>query len=191
MGEPSLWLVRHGETEWSRALRHTSHTDLPLTGEGRAAAASLAPVLGAHAFARVYSSPLRRARETASAAGFDGRVEVLDALTEWDYGEYEGKTSAEIRRERPDWWLWRDGCPGGESPQAVYARLGRVIETEAAADGDVLCFAHGHALRVLAACWCALGVEAGARLYLAPATVSVLGHEHDTRVITRWNAPAG
>ena len=190
-GEPRLVLVRHGATEWSQNGRHTSHTDLPLLTSGVTRARALAPVLGAMHFARVLSSPLQRARRTAGLAGFGDRVEVLPALTEWDYGHYEGKTSQEIWRERPGWELWRDGAPGGESPAQVAARVDGVIDEAVRADGDVLIFAHGHVLRVLAARWAGGDVTLGARLALDPATISILGHEHDTRVLERWNAPAG
>jgi probable phosphoglycerate mutase len=189
-GEPRLVLVRHGATEWSQTGRHTSHTDLPLLSSGVARARSLAPVLASMRFALVLSSPLQRARRTAGLAGFGDRVELRPALTEWDYGQYEGKTSEEIWRERPGWRLWSDGAPGGESPAQVAARVDTVIEEAVGADGDVLIFAHGHVLRVLAARWAGGEVELGERLALDPATISILGHEHGTRVLERWNGPA-
>lgn len=188
MAEPSIVLVRHGDTEWSRTHRHTSDTDLPLLPEGAERARGLASVLGGHDFALVLSSPLRRARETGELTGFGDRMEICDELTEWRYGEFEGLTTAQILERRPGWSLWDDGAPGGESPAAVAARAQQVIDRAMAADGDTLLFAHGHILRVLTACWVGKGPEFGALVYLAPATISRLGHEHERRVIDRWNA---
>ncbi len=189
--EPRLVLVRHGATEWSENLRHTSRTDLPLLDSGAVRARGLAPVLGAMRFARVLSSPLRRALQTAELAGFAGRLEVVPALTEWDYGDYEGRTSAEIWAERPSWNLWLDGAPGGESPAQVAVRADAVIAEAVRSSGDVLIFAHGHILRVIAARWAGGEAALEARLKLDPATISMLGHEHANRVIERWNGPAG
>jgi probable phosphoglycerate mutase len=189
VSEPRLVLVRHGDTEWSQNGRHTSHTDLPLLPSGVERARLLAPLLAECSFARVLSSPLQRARATAEAAGFGDRLELTPELTEWDYGEYEGLTSPEIRETDPDWSLWRDGCPGGESPADVSARVDRLIDQAVTSRGDVLMFAHGHILRSVAARWAGFDVAAGERLLLQPATLSILGHEHDTRVIERWNAP--
>lgn len=186
MSEGGFVLVRHGATEWSQNGRHTSSTDLPLLESGREQATALRPMLADLEFDQVLCSPLRRARETCELAGFADRAEICDDLHEWDYGDYEGLTSPEIRARRPDWSLWRDGCPGGERPADVAARVDRVIARVGA--GQTLCFAHGHLLRVFAARWIGLGPEAGERLLLAPATVSVLGHEHSTRAIERWNA---
>jgi probable phosphoglycerate mutase len=189
-GRHQIVLVRHGETEWSKSGRHTSRTDLPLTEAGRERAAALRSQLAAPewSFALVLSSPLKRARETAELAGFGGRLSLEDDLREWDYGEYEGVTTPEIREQRPDWWLWRDGCPGGELPAQVGVRADRVLVRARAADGDVLVFAHGHILRVLTARWLEMGVEAGARFALSAGSVSVLGYERDTEVVRRWNA---
>jgi probable phosphoglycerate mutase len=187
-------LVRHGETEWSENGRHTSRTDLPLLEVGRERAARLRPALASYSFAVVLCSPLRRAVETCELAGLDGSAELTDDLREWDYGEYEGRTTPEIRSERPDWDLWQDGCPGGETPEAIGARADRVIARMRTAyddGGDVAAFAHGHILRVVAARWIALGVEGGARLRLSPGTISALGHEHQYTTITRWNQPPG
>lgn len=182
-------LARHGETEWSRDGRHTGRTDIPLTEEGRRQALLLRDALREWDFVRVLSSPLERARETRRLAGLGDRAEITEDLLEWDYGEYEGITTAEIRKSRPDWNLWRDGCPGGEDAAAVGARVDRVIAVVEGLDGAVALFAHGHLLRVLAARWLGLGPEAGALLALSTATLSVLGYERETRVVRRWNAP--
>ncbi len=180
-------VVRHGETEWSASGRHTSRTDLPLTVTGREQAAALARLLSGFSFSLVACSPLRRARETRSIAGFEGAAVIDDDLREWDYGDYEGLTTAEIRARDPDWSLWRDGCPGGETPSAVYERADRALARLKRADGDVLVFAHGHILRVLAARWVELSAAHGARFALAAGAIGVLGHERDTQVIERWN----
>jgi probable phosphoglycerate mutase len=182
-----LVVVRHGQTEWSASSRHTSHTDLPLTPEGRQRAQALAAALSQRSFALVLCSPLRRARETCSLAGFDERAVIDDDLREWDYGEYEGLTTPQIRARNSDWSLWRDGCPGGESPPEVGKRVDRVLRRALKIDGDVLAFAHGHILRVLAARWVSADVAAGSRLALDAGALSVLGYERDTRVIERWN----
>lgn len=180
-------LVRHGETEWSAAGRHTSHTDLSLTEVGESRARALGGALVGRRFALVLCSPLRRARETADLAGFGDAAERCDDLREWDYGEYEGLTTPEIRDQRPDWSLWRDGCPGGESPEEVGARADKVLERLRAASGDVLLFAHGHILRVLSARWIEMPVAAGARFALAAGAVSRLGSERETQVVQEWN----
>jgi broad specificity phosphatase PhoE len=182
-------LARHGETEWSRDLKHTGRTDIPLTDQGRAQAELLRPALAGYEFARVLSSPLQRALETCRLAGVGERVKVTDDLLEWDYGQYEGITTAEIREERPDWYLWRDGCPGGETAADVGARVDRVIAELRPLDGDAALFAHGHVLRVLTARWLGLGPENGALFKLDTGTLSSLGYERETPVITRWNAP--
>jgi probable phosphoglycerate mutase len=187
--EPRLVLVRHGDTEWSENGRHTSRTDLPLLPSGVERARSLAPVLAEFDFARVLSSPLQRARHTAELAGLADRLEIVPDLTEWDYGEYEGLTSPAIWAERPDWKLWADGAPGGESPEQVAARADRVIADAVTAGGDVLMFAHGHILRVVVARWIFERAFVGAAFKLSPATLSILGHEHGYRVIERWNSP--
>jgi probable phosphoglycerate mutase len=180
-------LVRHGETEWSRDGRHTGRTDIPLTDPGRRQAERLRDALQEWAFSRVLSSPLQRALETCRLAGLGDKVETTDDLLEWDYGEYEGITTAQIRESRPDWYLWRDGCPGGEQAADVGRRVDRVIAS--LGEGDVALFAHGHVLRVLAARWIGLGPESGALLALGTGTLSVLGYERETRVVTRWNSP--
>ena len=179
--------VRHGETEWSASGQHTSRTDLPLIEAGREQARALAPSLRSRAFAQVLSSPFKRALETCELTGFGDRVEVRDDLHEWDYGEFEGLTTHQIRSQRPDWELWRDGCPGGESPEEICSRADRLLESLDDSGGDVIIFAHGHILRVLCARWLGMPVTAGARFALNAGTLSVLGHERETRVIERWN----
>ena len=182
-------VVRHGATEWSQNGRHTSTTDLPLLPEGRERAAELRRAFARVSFARVLCSPLLRARETCELAGFGDRMEICPDLTEWNYGDYEGLTSPQIHEQSPDWVLWRDGCPGGESPEEVAARADRVIELAVGGDasGDTVAFAHGHVLRVLTARWIGLAARGGERFALAPAGIAKLGHEHTTRVIERWN----
>jgi len=180
-------LVRHGETEWSRELKHTGRTDVPLTEEGERQARGLAEALHGREFALVISSPLRRAVETARLAGFEPKLR--DELMEWDYGDYEGRRTAEIREEIPDWTIWRYGARGGESVAEVQARVDRVVEELRRADGDVLVFGHGHVLRVLAARWVGLAVADGRLFALDSATLSALGYERDEPVIRMWNAP--
>ncbi len=183
---PVIVLVRHGETEWSRAGRHTGRTDVGLTPAGAAQARALAGRLGGP-FGVVLTSPLRRAADTCRLAGLGDRAEVVDELVEWDYGAYEGLTSAEIRRRRPGWSLWRDGVPGGEDAEAVAARLEPVVRRLARARHDVAVFSHGHALRVLAARWLGLPAADGGLFALSTGAVSRLGREHGTPVILRWN----
>jgi broad specificity phosphatase PhoE len=187
--KPVVWLVRHGETQWSREHRHTGRTDVPLTAEGEEQARSLEAPLAAISFDRVLCSPLGRARETCRLAGFEDRGELRDALMEWDYGDYEGITSADIHVTRPDWLLWRDGCPNGESPAEVGDRADAVVSELLGVDGTVVVFAHGHLLRVLAARWLGLEPFDGRHFGLGTATLSRLGWEHDYRVVQRWNAP--
>ncbi len=182
-----LVVVRHGETEWSRAGRHTGRTDVPLTEAGRLEAAALAPRLAARHFTLVLSSPLQRAWETCDRAGFGAVAHPEPDLLEWDYGEYEGRTTADVRAQRPGWSLFDDGAPGGEDSAAVGRRADRIIATARAANGDVLVFAHGHVLRVLAARWIGLAARDGARFALEPARPSTLGYERETPVIREWN----
>lgn len=182
-----LVVVRHGATEWSAAGRHTGRTDVTLTGLGEAQATALGPRLSGHRFAAVWVSPRLRAQETCALAGFGESAEVVSDLAEWDYGDYEGRTTAEIRGERPGWSLWSDGVPGGESLAQVAARAERVVARCRAASGDVLAFAHGHILRVVAACWLGLAPEAGASLALGPAALGVLDWERDVPVVARWD----
>jgi probable phosphoglycerate mutase len=182
-----LWLIRHAETEWSRTHKHTGRTDIPLTDAGREVARALRDRLAAHAFAAVFVSPLSRARETADLAGLGDRAQLRDDLMEWDYGDYEGLTTAEIRQGRPDWFLWRDGVPNGERPEDVAARVDRVIEEALRVDGDVAIVAHGHVLRVLAARWVEQPPAFGARLALHTGAIGRCGFERETRVLTGWN----
>ncbi len=188
MGE--IILARHGQTEWSAAGRHTSRTDLPLTPRGEEQARALAATLGACRPVAVLCSPRQRATRTAALAGLTV-TDVEADLTEWDYGRYEGLTTAAIRAQRPGWDLWRDGCPDGEGPEQVGARLDRVLGRirPLLERGDVVLVGHGHALRVAGARWVGLDPAAGALLRLDTATLSVLGFEHDRPVIRRWNAP--
>jgi broad specificity phosphatase PhoE len=180
-------LVRHGETEWSLSGQHTSRTDLELTERGRERAIALGSQLANRDFSLVLSSPLRRALDTCKLAGFGDVVELSDDLKEWDYGEYEGLTTPQIRETNPGWSLWRDGCPGGEQPEQVGARADAVIARLRAADGDAVAFAHGHILRVLTARWIALPVSGGARFALGAGAISVLGFERETEVVAHWN----
>jgi probable phosphoglycerate mutase len=182
-----VWLARHGETEWSRDLRHTGLTDVPLTENGRRQAELLAPRLAGRDLGRVLTSPLSRARDTCALAGLGDRAEVRDELLEWDYGDYEGITTAQIRESRPGWLLWRDGCPNGEDAAAVGARADRLIADLREAGGDVALFAHGHILRVIAARWIGLGPEAGGRLKLSTGTLGMLGWERELAAIALWN----
>jgi probable phosphoglycerate mutase len=180
-------VIRHGETEWSRAGRHTGRTDVPLTEAGRAAAMRLRQTLGGRHFAAVFTSPWSRARETCALAGFAERAEALEDLAEWDYGEYDGLTLDEIRAVRPGWTLWRDGPAGGETLDAVAGRADRVIQKVQAVDGNVLLVSHGHLLRVLAARWLEMPGIAGQRFLLATTSPSVLGYEHEWTVLRQWN----
>jgi broad specificity phosphatase PhoE len=185
-----LVLIRHGETAWSTAHRHTSYTDIELTEQGERQAGALAGYLAGRGFAAVISSPRKRALRTAELAGLTV-TDLDDDLAEWNYGEYEGITTEQIQRQRPDWNLWTDGCPGGESPDQVADRLDRVLGRARAhlARGDVALIAHGHSLRVAGARWIGLPPAGGGQLRLDTATVSALGYEHQRPVILRWNVP--
>ncbi len=187
-------LVRHGETEWSLSGQHTGRTDIPLTDNGREQAERVCAGLAGLRFALVLSSPMARALETARLAGQGDRVETTDDLVEWDYGDYEGRTTADIRVDRPGWSLFTDGVPGGETVEDVGRRVDRVIERvralfDSGVGGDVALFAHGHVLRILAARWVGLPPADGRLFALDPATVSVLGYERETPVVSRWNDP--
>jgi broad specificity phosphatase PhoE len=186
---PVTFLARHGETAWTVSGQHTGLTDIPLTERGEQNARRLGERLEGLSFAKVFTSPLRRARQTCELAGFGRLAEVDPDLTEWHYGDYEGLTTADIRKERPDWQLFRDGCPGGERPGDVAARADRVIARVRAVGRDVLLFSSGHFLRVLAARWIGLEAAAGRLLFLGTATLSALGYEHgpDEPVLRLWN----
>ncbi|MEU9508689.1 histidine phosphatase family protein [Micromonospora sp. NPDC048170] len=188
MGE--ILLIRHGETTWSASRRHTSYTDLPLTPDGERQARALGRFLAGRRLAAVLTSPRARALRTARLAGLTV-TGTVDDLAEWNYGEYEGRTTADIRDDRPNWSIWADGCPGGESPNQVGERLDRVLaRVHPLLDrGTVALVGHAHSLRVLGARWVGLPPSAGGLLRLDTATLSVLGHEHTRRVILRWNQP--
>ena len=188
MGRPSeVVLLRHGETEWSASGRHTGRTDVPLTERGRQQARALGTAVAGRRFAEVLTSPLQRASETCRLAGLDGVV--VDDVREWDYGDYEGRTTPEIREEEPRWTVWRGPIPGGERLEAVAARADRVVARLVAAGGDVAVVSHGHFLRVLTARWLELAPVEGRRFALDTATVSVLGAERESRAVRLWNAP--
>jgi broad specificity phosphatase PhoE len=186
---PRIVLVRHGETEWSATGRHTSRTDVPLTDRGRSQADALGGCLQGWRFALVLTSPLQRAAETCRVAGFGDLAQTRPELVEWDYGDYEGLSTPQIRERRPGWSLWSDGVPGGETASQVAARADRVLAEAREAGGDVALFSHGHFLRVAAARWIDFPGEAGRRFALDTATISVLGFERETPVIVRWNQP--
>ena len=185
-----LWLLRHGATEWALSGRHTGSTDLPLQPEGEAEA--LGPVLSQQTFAAVFSSPLQRAQRTCELAGLGDQMQSCDDIIEWNYGDYEGITTATIRETVPDWTVWSHGCPKGENAQQVEVRCANAISTALAVpgEGDVALFAHGHILRALAGTWLGLGATGGQLLKLGTASVSILGWERETRAIQRWNAPS-
>ena len=186
---PKIYLVRHGETAWTISGQHTGRTDIPLTERGEREAQELSVRLRGMTFASVLTSPLQRARRTGELAGFGAHAEADADLLEWDYGAYEGRRTADIRAERPDWHLFEDGCPGGETVEAVGARADRVIARIRACTGDVLLFAHRDILRVLAARWLGVAAREGRHFYLATASLSVLGYHHDLdeTVIRLWN----
>lgn len=186
---PAIYLARHGETAWSLSGQHTGLSDIPLTPRGERNARQLGARLSGLKFSHVFTSPLKRAARTCDLAGFGQQAMVDPDLVEWDYGDYEGKTTADIRRDRPDWQLFRDGSPNGESLAGVGARADRVIERLRALHGDTLVFSSGHFLRVLGARWCGLDASAGKCLYLSTAALSVVGYEHalDSPVLRLWN----
>jgi probable phosphoglycerate mutase len=184
---PRVFLVRHGETEWSVTGQHTGRTDLPLTEEGRRQAKRIGARLARERFALVLVSPLSRAQETARLAGFGDVAEVEPDLVEWDYGDYDSLTAGDIRQERPGWTPWWGGFPGGETLEELALRADRVLARVRAVDGDVALFAHGHILRIFSARWLEQPAIEGARYYLATATLSILGWERETAVIDRWN----
>jgi broad specificity phosphatase PhoE len=186
---PEIYLARHGETEWSMTGQHTGRTDIPLTARGERNALSLGERLNGMAFAKVLVSPRSRARRTCELAGFGDQAEVDPDLQEWDYGRYEGRRTADIRQEQPDWYLFRDGCPGGESVEAIGGRADRVVARLRAIDDSVLVFSHGHMLRVLAARWLSLPAGHARYFVLSTAALSILGYEHHLTepAIRLWN----
>jgi len=183
-----VYLIRHGETEWSLNGRHTGITDIPLTENGRNLAKRLAPVLATERFALVLTSPLERARKTCELAGLGAHAEIDRDLMEWNYGEYEGLTPKQIDAQAPGWMLFRDGCPGGETPEQAGARVDRVIARARAVEGHVALFAHGHIFRVFAARWLGLPAMAGCHFLLDTATLSILSYYRNLPAIRRWNA---
>ena len=185
----NVFAIRHGETEWSLGGQHTGTTDIPLTDKGRPLAERMRPALAREAFALVLSSPMQRSRETCALTGLGDKA-VIDAdLAEWNYGQYEGLTPRQIHERRPGWLIFRDGCPGGESPEQVGVRVDRVIERARAAQGDVALFAHGHVLRVLAARWIGQPAGSGQHFLLDTGTLCILGYYHDIPAVKAWNGP--
>jgi broad specificity phosphatase PhoE len=184
-----VFAIRHGETEWSLSLQHTGTTDIPLTDNGRRLAERIRPVLGKEKFELVLTSPLQRARETCELSGLGNRAIVDSDLVEWNYGEYEGLTPKQIHEKVPGWLIFRDGCPGGETPAEIAARVDRVIARTRAADGNVALFAHGHVLRVLAARWIGLPAGAGQHFLLDTGTLNVLAYYRGIPALRIWNGP--
>jgi probable phosphoglycerate mutase len=185
----NLYCIRHGETEWSLSGQHTGVTDIPLTDNGRELARRLRPQLAAHRFSLVLVSPLKRALETCALAGLSDGAQIETDLMEWNYGDFEGLTSAQIHEDHPGWILFRDGCPNGETPEEVGSRVDRVISRALEVGGDVALFAHGHVLRTLAARWIGLPPQEGMRFLLDTGTLCILGFYRDARAIKTWNAP--
>jgi len=184
-----IWLLRHGATEWSRNGRHTGSSDIPLLPEGEGEARALAPLLAGQHFAEVWVSPLQRARRTCELAGLGAQAQPNENLREWDYGSYEGITTAEIRQTVPGWSVWSHGCPGGEDAVAVTQRCEALIAQLLALEGNIALFAHGHLLRSLAGTWIGQGAVGGKHLALGTGSSSVLSFERENRVILRWNVP--
>jgi broad specificity phosphatase PhoE len=189
MPTQQVYLIRHGETEWSLSTQHTGITDIPLTENGRKVAKLLEPVLAKETFALVLTSPLERARETCELAGLGERAEIDSDLMEWNYGQYEGLTPKQIHAQAPEWMLFNDGCPGGESPEQIGARVDRVIARVRAVEGHVALFAHGHIFRVFAARWLGLPATAGCHFLLDTATLNILSYYRNIPAVKRWNAP--
>ena len=189
--ERQLWLLRHGATEWAKNGRHTGRTDLPLLPEGEEEARQLAPALTSHPFAAVFSSPLQRAKRTCELGGLGQQRRTMETLREWDYGDYEGITTPEIRKAEPNWTIWSHGCPNGENAETVQQRCEQTIAIALAetGDGDVALFAHGHVLRALTGTWLGLGATGGRLFQLGTGTICILGFERGQRAITCWNAP--
>lgn len=184
---PEIWLFRHGETEWSKTLQHTGRTDIPLTPAGEDRARAVGRRLKGRPFDLVLSSPLGRATETCRLAGYGDEMQLDDDLVEWDYGDYEGIRTVDIRKDRPGWLIWNEGPLNGETADQVGERADRVIERALAVGGDVALFSHGHFLRILTARWLDLPARIGQKFLLGTAAVCVLGYEHDYHVIVRWN----
>jgi probable phosphoglycerate mutase len=185
----NVFAIRHGETAWSLSGQHTGTTDIPLTDNGRQLAKRMRPVLARDAFGLVLCSPMQRARETCELAGLGDKAIICSDLLEWNYGEYEGLTTTQIREVTPGWEIFRDGCPGGEAPEQVGARADRVIARSRAVDGDVALFSHGHVLRVLVARWIGLPAGGGQHFLLNTVTLSVLGYYRETPAVRIWNGP--
>ena len=182
-----LWLIRHGETEWSLSGAHTSRTDIPLTARGEQRAEKIRDYLAHRKFSLVLTSPLQRARETCRIAGYSDVAQIEENLREWDYGIFEGRTTADIRKDQPDWSIWDSPVPEGEPVEHVAARAQKVIDRALQAGGDVALFAHAHILRILAATWLGLEPRGGRLFALGTGSVSTLGFERETRVISTWN----
>ncbi|QGZ63208.1 histidine phosphatase family protein [Paraburkholderia acidisoli] len=187
-GVREIWLIRHGETAWSLSGQHTGRTDIALTDHGREQARALVPVLAEQTFDAVLCSPMSRALETCQLAGLGDRMTITADLHEWDYGIYEGRTTADIQKTDPDWSVWRSPIPQGEDLARVQQRVQSVIEALLAMRGRIALFSHAHFLRALGGCWASGAAELGEHLYLETASVSVLGFDHDARAIRRWNA---
>lgn len=185
---PDIWLIRHGETEWSLSGQHTGGTDIPLTGNGRRQAETLKPLLAQQTFDLVLCSPLMRAQDTCRLAGLGQQMELEPRLMEWNYGIYEGRKTQDIRKETPSWSVWTSPIPEGEDIAAVQQRVESLIDRLLTVEGRVALFAHGHILRALAACWIARDVRLGAHLALGTSSISKLGFERDERAIIQWNA---
>jgi probable phosphoglycerate mutase len=188
MAIQQVYLIRHGETEWSLSGQHTGITDIPLTENGRNVAKQLEPILAKENFTMILTSPLERARKTCELAGLGAHAEIDRDLMEWNYGEYEGLTPKQIDAQAPGWMLFRDGCPGGETPEQAGARVDRVIARARAVEGHVALFAHGHIFRVFAARWLGLPATAGRHFLLDTATLSILSYYRGIPAVKRWNA---
>jgi len=184
-----IYLIRHGETEWAKNGRHTGRTDIPLTDAGREQAGFLLPIFDDVKFSRILSSPLQRALETVKLAGVGSRVELDDDLKEWDYGDYEGITTQQIREKVPGWTIWTHPCPNGETIQQITARADRVVAQLRSTKGNIAVFSHGHFLRVLVCRWMDVGADSGRHFMLGTSTLSILGYEHDVPAIKTWNGP--
>jgi probable phosphoglycerate mutase len=185
----TIYLIRHGETEWAKNGRHTGRTDIALTDTGREHAGFLLPIFDEVKFTRILSSPLQRALETAKLAGLTSRVESDKELLEWDYGDYEGLTTQQIRDRVPGWSIWTHPCPNGETIDQISQRAGRVVATLRSSPGNVAIFSHGHFLRVLVSRWIGLSADHGSRFLLGTSTLSILGYENELPVIKTWNGP--